>query len=80
MANAMAPGLPADSPAAMDGAEAHRRQIDAAFYPCSYEMHTGLAEMYLADPRFTATYEAIAPGLAQYVHDAIVANAARNSR
>lgn len=31
--------------------------------------------MYVADPRFTAYYEAIAPGLARYVHDAIVANA-----
>lgn len=31
--------------------------------------------MYVADPRFTATYEQIAPGLATYVHDAIVANA-----
>ena len=74
---AMQAGQPADSPDAMDGAEAHRRQIDDAFYPCSYEMHVGLAEMYLADPRFTATYEKIAPGLAQYLHDAIKANAAR---
>jgi len=78
MADAMAAGLAADSAAAMDGAEAHRRQIDAAFYRCSYEMHLGLAAMYLADPRFSATYEAIAPGLAQYVHDAILANAARH--
>jgi hypothetical protein len=77
--DAMAAGLSASSPEAMDGAEAHRAQIDAAFYPCSYEMHVGLAGMYLADPRFTATYEAIAPGLAQYLHDAIVANAARHA-
>jgi hypothetical protein len=62
----------------MDAAEAHRRQIDTAFYPCSHEMHTGLAEMYVADPRFSATYEAIAPGMARYVHDAILANAARH--
>ena len=75
---AMNAGKPADSPEAMDGAEAHRRQIDEAFYPVSYEMHVGLAEMYIADPRFTATYEKIAPGLAQYLHDAIKANAARN--
>jgi hypothetical protein len=34
--------------------------------------------MYIADSRFTATYEKIAPGLAQYLHDAIKANAARN--
>jgi hypothetical protein len=32
--------------------------------------------MYIADPRFTATYEKIVPGLAQYLHDAIKANAA----
>jgi DNA-binding transcriptional MerR regulator len=74
---AMQAGEPAASAKAMAGAEAHRRQIDEAFYPCSYEMHVGLAEMYLADPRFTATYEKIAPGLAQYLHDAIKANAAR---
>jgi MerR family transcriptional regulator, thiopeptide resistance regulator len=75
---AMRAGSPADSPEAMDGAEAHRRQIDEAFYALSYEGHVGLAEMYLADPRFTATYEKIAPGLAQYLHDAITANAARH--
>jgi DNA-binding transcriptional MerR regulator len=74
---AMRAGRPADSPQAMDGAEAHRRQIDDAFYPLSHEGHVGLAEMYLADPRFTATYEKIAPGLAQYLHDAIQANALR---
>ena len=68
---------PADSPEAMAGAEAHRQQITDAFYECTYEIHVGLAEMYIADPRFTATYEKIAPGLAQYLHDAIKANAAR---
>lgn len=77
--SAMKAGRAADSPEAMAGAEAHRRQIDEAFYPLSYEMHVGLAEMYLADPRFTATYEKIAPGLAQYLHDAIKANAAHQA-
>lgn len=75
---AMRAGTPADSAEAMDVAEAHRLQIDRWFYPCSSEMHVRLAEMYLADPRFTETYEKIAPGLAQYVHDAITANAARS--
>lgn len=75
---AMQAGKPANSPEAMDGAEMHRAQIDRWFYPVSSEMHVGLAEMYLADPRFTATYEKIAPGLAQYLHDAIKANAARS--
>ncbi len=76
-AAALRAGLPADGPEAMDAAEAHRRQISEAFYDCPLEMHLGLAEMYVADPRFTATYESVAPGLARYVHDAIVANAAR---
>jgi DNA-binding transcriptional MerR regulator len=76
---AMHAGKPADSEEAMEGAERHRLQIDRNFYPCSYQMQVGLAEMYLADPRFTATYEKIAPGLAQYLHDAIKANAARHA-
>ena len=79
MVNAMQAGKPADSVEAMDGAEAHRRHISDWFYDCTYEIHLGLAEMYLADPRFTATYDNIAPGLAQYVHDAISANAARQA-
>ena len=33
--------------------------------------------MYLADPRFTKTYEDIRVGMAQFVHDAIYANSAR---
>ena len=78
MLDAMASGLPPTSEAAMDAAEAHRRQIDSSFYACTLEMHKALAEMYLADPRFTANYEAMAPGMAQYVHDAIEANAARH--
>ena len=76
---AMRAGLSADSPEAMAGAEAHRQQITDAFYDCTTEIHVGLAEMYVADPRFTATYEKIAPGLAQYLHDAIKANAARTT-
>ena len=74
---AMQAGRPAGSPEAMDAAEAHRRQISDAFYDCSYEIHVGLAQMYVTDPRFTATYEKIAPGLAAYISDAIQANAAR---
>jgi DNA-binding transcriptional MerR regulator len=48
---AMSAGKQADSLEGMAGAEAHRKQIDDAFYPCSHEMHVGLAEMYLSDPR-----------------------------
>jgi len=77
--NAMNAGLPADSPEAMAGAEAHRKSISDWWYECSFEIHTGLATMYLADPRFTAHYEGQKAGLAKYIHDAIVANAAKNA-
>jgi hypothetical protein len=77
-AAAMDAGLSADSEAAMDAAEAHRRHIHDRFYDLGYAMHRGLADMYLADPRFTATYESIRGGMAQYVHDAIHANADRH--
>lgn len=68
-------GAPADSPAAMELAEEHRQLISRWFYECSYEIHTGLADMYVADPRFTAYYEKIRPGLAAYLSEAIHANA-----
>jgi hypothetical protein len=62
----------------MDLAEAHRRYLSRWFYDCGYDMHRGLAEMYVADERFTNLYDSVAPGLAQYVHDAIIANAERH--
>jgi DNA-binding transcriptional MerR regulator len=77
-ARLMDEGVPADDPRAMDLAEQARVQIDAWFYPCSHEMHVNLAEMYIADPRFTATYEKIHEGMAVYWHDAILANAVRS--
>jgi DNA-binding transcriptional MerR regulator len=80
LAEAMQGGHAPDSDVAMDAAEEARLVIDRNFYPCSHEMHVNLGEMYLADPRFTQTYEDMAPGLAQYVHDAIQANATRATR
>jgi DNA-binding transcriptional MerR regulator len=71
----MRAGQPANGPEARALAERHRQHISRWFYPCSPAMHRGLGEMYVADERFTQTYEREAPGLAAYVHDAIVANA-----
>jgi MerR family transcriptional regulator, thiopeptide resistance regulator len=70
-------GTAPDGEPAMDLAEEHRAQISRWFYDCGYDIHRGLAAMYLADPRFTKNYEDLAPGLAQWVHDAILANADR---
>ncbi len=72
-------GLPADSPQAMDAAEAHLRQINERFYDATHDFHRSLGDMYLADPRFTKTYEDQEEGLAQYVRDAIHANADRRT-
>jgi hypothetical protein len=69
--------IPATDAAALDAVEAHRQHLSRWFYECPTAMHRGLAQLYLADPRFTAHYERLAPGLAQYVHDAVQANADR---
>jgi DNA-binding transcriptional MerR regulator len=76
---AMRAGAPTTSERAMDAAEAHRLSIHNRFYDLTPEFHRGLADMYVADPRFTKTYEDITPGLAQYVRDAIHANADRQA-
>jgi DNA-binding transcriptional MerR regulator len=70
-------GEAAGSAAAMDAAEQHRRHIHDRFYEITPEFHRNLGDMYVADPRFTKTYEDMEPGLAQYVRDAIHANADR---
>ena len=68
-------GVGQASPEARALAEAHRLFLDRWFYDCGDDMHRGLPDMYLADERFRRTYDRVAPGPAQYVHDAIPANA-----
>ncbi len=70
-------GTPATNEQAMDLAEEHRQQITRWFYDCSPQMHRGLGQMYVEDPRFTATYDEVAPGLAPWLRDAVLANADR---
>ena len=76
-ADALQSGVPAVAARAMDVAEEHRQHIGRWFYDCPPQLHAGLGRMYVEDPRFTAHYEEIAPGLAQYVSTAVQANAAR---
>jgi MerR family transcriptional regulator, thiopeptide resistance regulator len=78
LAEALGAGVRADSEQAMDLAEEHRQHIGRWFYDCPPRMHAGLGRMYVEDERFTAHYEQIAPGLAQYVSTAVQANAARH--
>ncbi len=70
-------GVAPDSARAMDLAERHRQHITNWFYECTPEIHAGLGEMYVADPRFRAHYEQIHEGLAEYLSAAIAANARR---
>jgi DNA-binding transcriptional MerR regulator len=73
----MQAGTPATSAEAMDLAEEHRQQITRWHYDCSYEIHRGLGEMFVADHRFTENIDKAAPGLAAYMNAAFVANADR---
>jgi DNA-binding transcriptional MerR regulator len=74
----MAGGVPADTTAAMDLAEAHRAHLSKWFYDCSPEMHAGLGQMYITDPRFEENIDKAGTGLAKYLAAAIAANAARS--
>jgi DNA-binding transcriptional MerR regulator len=79
LVSAMAAGKKTDDPEVMDLAEQARLVIDRWFYPCSHEMHTRLADMYEADPRFAENIDKAAPGLTPYLSAAIRANAARSN-
>ncbi len=52
-------------------AVADHRALLNRFYDCGPAMHRSLADMYVADERFRASYDRHAEGLAQYVHDAV---------
>lgn len=78
-AAAMDAGLPATSAKAMDTAELHRLHIRRFFYDITPELHRDLGDRYVTDPRFTKNYEGIRAGMAQYVRDAIHANADRSA-
>ncbi|QUD82992.1 MerR family transcriptional regulator [Gordonia polyisoprenivorans] len=76
VADAMGRGVSPGSAEADALAEQHRAAIEK-FYDCGYEMQVCLADMYVADPRFTEHYDGVAPGLATYLREIIRANAAK---
>jgi MerR family transcriptional regulator, thiopeptide resistance regulator len=78
LAELFASGAAPEDTRARDLAEQHRLHIDRWFYPCSRAIHVSLGEMYVSDPRFTEHYDKRRPGLAQFVCEAIRANAARH--
>lgn len=68
-------GSDPQAPSARAVAEEARQHIDRWYYPCPPAMHVALAEMYVADPRFKAHYDDRREGLAEFVAEAIRANA-----
>lgn len=76
-AEALRAGEPATGTVAMQLAEAHRQHLVRWFFECSHEMHRSIAGTYIADQKGMASWQDLAPGFSQYVHDAILANADR---
>lgn len=56
---------------AQQACDLHRQWL-CVFYPrYSKEYHKGLGEMYVADERFRANYDKLAPGCTEFLRDAI---------
>lgn len=74
LARLLAAGTPVDDPAVRDLVARHHAWV-ARFWTPTAEAYRGLGAMYVDDERFAATYDAVAPGLAVYLRDAIAAHA-----
>ncbi len=65
-----------EDPAGDEGqriAAMHRRWLGYTWNCYTPQAHAGLAQMYVADPRFTAWYDQAAPGCAAFLRDAVCA-------
>lgn len=49
----------------------HRRWLTLSGTPYDPAKHRGIAELYVADPRFTAYYDKTVPGCARFLRDAV---------
>jgi DNA-binding transcriptional MerR regulator len=56
---------------AQKACDLHRQWLCVYYPKYSTEYHKGLGEMYVADERFKANYEKVAPGGAEFLRDAI---------
>lgn len=59
-----------DSPEVQAQVAEYHRHIHTNFYDCNYEVIAGLGQMYVEDPRFRQTFEAIDPHLPEFLRDA----------
>jgi DNA-binding transcriptional MerR regulator len=61
----------AKSDSARKVAEMHRQWLSYYWPDYSVQKHKGVTQMYVDDPRFSAYYEKVAPGAAQFLRDAV---------
>jgi MerR family transcriptional regulator, thiopeptide resistance regulator len=80
LARLVAAGASPTSAEAMDVAERHRAHITRWFYTCSLEIHRGLGQLYVDDPRFLASVDKFGSGVAAFARDAFRANAERQGK
>nr|WP_280527536.1 TipAS antibiotic-recognition domain-containing protein [Deinococcus humi] len=66
-------GTPPDSPEARAVAADHRAHLSARYYDASPGMMRGLAQMWVADERFTRNIDSAGEGLAAYQSAAVLA-------
>ena len=73
----MAAGRSVDDPEVQAIVAEHYRWVDAFWTP-DREAYVGLGRMYVDDARFAANYDAVVPGLAVFMRDAMAVWAQAN--
>ncbi|WP_432547661.1 MerR family transcriptional regulator [Kineococcus sp. SYSU DK004] len=76
LAAALGEGAPAGGERAQDLVRRHHAWVSRSWVPGA-DAYRGLADTYVEDERFRATYEAFGPGTARYLRDAAHVFAAR---
>ncbi|MFF5991081.1 MerR family transcriptional regulator [Prauserella flavalba] len=74
LAELMREGVAPDDPRAIEATDAHYRWV-CHFWTPDRESYPGLGRLYVDDPRFTASIDEVAPGLAAYLRDTMAAYA-----
>lgn len=70
LADALRAGMPVDDPAVQELVARHHAWV-SRFWTPDRDAYVALGRMYVDDERFTAHYDAVAPGLAAYLRDAM---------
>lgn len=61
-----------DDPEVQEWIQRYHQHINDRFYTCTAQIFRGLADCYVQDERFTASWEAIKPGMAHFMSEAMI--------